>query len=421
MSVGFTCRAVVEDKHFVKQMIRMLGEEKRYEVWQDEDYMGVRFCRLGDLFFQFRSGLDGEIPAEMVYGECTSSLAGAGFHAAAVHFVEELARETGLEFRLDDETGYGEDHDFERMREDHFYEWLKNLVEVCREQEEKWPDAVSFGLCWDLDQYTPEEVPGTVFTPFGRFSVQKITGWVEHEGIEPFAKEFFIWNEPGRDARFYRNTALSLMWEDCCFMPGSRSEADEKLNGRIIGELEKALLLDRSLPFPVKEYEMLCRLNGREPVDTAKVPAFEADYPVGYRRGMVREKLGNMTFVVPGWYLSEYDEDGNSHVWYDGLDEAWHAVRITAFKSREGTPEITDSIFEGAEGEARDGENGCLKYRFAYAGSQEDEPDGAYCQYVGEAVGGCQVALITASCEHRDDEWAEAFFKSLSHVPEIDE
>lgn len=70
MSVGFTCQAVVNDKRFVKQMIRMLGEEKRYEVRQEEDYMRVGFCRLGDVFFQFNSGLDGEIPAQMVYGEC---------------------------------------------------------------------------------------------------------------------------------------------------------------------------------------------------------------------------------------------------------------------------------------------------------------------------------------------------------------
>ena len=74
---------------------------------QEEDYRRVGFCRLGDLVFQFGSGLDGEIPTQMVYGECTSSLAGAGFHAAAVRFVEELARETEMEIILSDETGYG--------------------------------------------------------------------------------------------------------------------------------------------------------------------------------------------------------------------------------------------------------------------------------------------------------------------------
>ena len=418
MSVGFTCQAVVQDKRFVKQMIRMLGEEKRYEVRQEEDCMRVGFCRLGDVFFQFSSGLDGEIPAQMVYGECTSSLAGAGFHAAAVHFVEELARETDLEFILDDETGYGDDHDFERMREEHFYGWLKNLVAVCREREEKCPDAVSFGLCWALDQYTPEEVPGTVFTHFGRFSIQKMLGWVENEGIEPFAKEFFIWNEPGRDAGYYRNTALSLMWEECCFMPGSRSEWDKRMNDRIIDDLEKALLLDRGLPFPTEEYILLCRLNGREPEAVADVPVYEPDYPIGYKRGNVRDKIGTMTFVVPGSYLYEYDEDSNSHLWYDGLEEDWHAIRITALKSREESPEITERIFDGAEGEPISGENGCLAYRFAFAGTTEHETDGPCSQYVGEVAGGYQIALITASCEHREDEWAEAFFRSMSHSPE---
>ena len=41
----------------------------------------------------------------------------------------------------------------------------------------------------------------------------------------------------------------------------------------------------------------------------ADVPVYEPDYPIGYRRGNVRDKIGTMTFVVPGSYLYEYDED----------------------------------------------------------------------------------------------------------------
>ena len=48
----------------------------------------------------------------------------------------------------------------------------------------------------------------------------------------------------------------------------------------------------------------------------------------------------------------------------------------------------------------------------------EHETDGPCSQYVGEVAGGYQIALITASCEHREDEWAEAFFRSMSHSPE---
>ena len=107
------------------------------------------------------------------------------------------------------------------------------------------------------------------------------------------------------------------------------------MNDRIIDDLEKALLLDRGLPFPTEEYILLCRLNGREPEAVADVPVYEPDYPIGYKRGNVRDKIGTMTFVVPGSYLYEYDEDSNSHLWYDGLEEDWHAIRITALKSRE--------------------------------------------------------------------------------------
>ena len=65
------------------------------------------------------------------------------------------------------------------------------------------------------------------------------------------------------------------MWEECCFMPGSRSERDKRMNDRIIDHLEKALLLDRGLPFPTEEYILLCRLNGREPEAVADVPVYE--------------------------------------------------------------------------------------------------------------------------------------------------
>ena len=84
----------------------------------------------------------------------------------------------------------------------------------------------------------------------------------------------------------------------------------------------------------------------------------------------------------------------------------------------EESPEITERIFSGADGEPVDGENGCLKYRFAFAGTVEPETEEAYSQYVGEVAGGYQIALITASCEHREDEWAEAFFRSVAHSPE---
>lgn len=419
MGIGFTFRAVVKDKKFVKQMIRMLGEEKRYGVWQQEDSMGVNLCRLGDIFFEFTPDLDGEIPEQFIKGGCTSSLAGPGLHAAAVRFVEELAVETDLDLEMNDETGYYEERDFERLKSESFYQWLSNMVSVCEERLRAQDEVSSFGLCWDLDQYRPEEVKNSVFTPYGRFSIPKITGWVEHEGIEPFAKEFFIWNEPGRDARFYRNSALGLMWEECRFMPGSRSDEDERVNSEIIDLLEKALRLDRSLPFPAEEYGLLCHLNEKEPKDVSDVPSYVSDYPIGYRRGVIRETLGSVEFAVPGWYISQFDEEDSTYRWYDGKNEDWHSVCMTALIGKSEKPQFKDQIYSGITGPLTTGGNGEVKYRFACAGLQEDEDGGVYTQYIGEVISGFQITLITLSSENEDRGWAEDFFESFEKAMEV--
>lgn len=63
------------------------------------------------------------------------------------------------------------------------------------------------------------------------------------------------------------------------------------MNDRIIDDLEKALLLDRGLPFPTEEYIiLLCRLNEEKPEAVADVPVYEPDYPIGYRRWNVRDR-----------------------------------------------------------------------------------------------------------------------------------
>ena len=46
--------------------------------------------------------------------------AGAGFHAAAVRFLDELGQKRLNELLVDDETEYYNHRDFERMKREHF-------------------------------------------------------------------------------------------------------------------------------------------------------------------------------------------------------------------------------------------------------------------------------------------------------------
>ena len=67
---------------------------------------------------------------------------------------------------VEDETGFYRHRDFQRMKEEHFYPWLRTLVEVCRRESGKGVSGMQ--LCWDLEQYAPEDIPDTTSSPEGR-------------------------------------------------------------------------------------------------------------------------------------------------------------------------------------------------------------------------------------------------------------
>ena len=182
-----------------------------------------------------------------------STPAGAGLHRAAVELLDSLPIR-GL--AVEDETGFYRHRDFQRMKEEHFYPWLRTLVDVCRQESGKGVSGMQ--LCWDLEQYAPEDIPDTVVTPMGRFRLGELADMVERDGIEVLAGRFFLWNGRTQDARFYRNRAINALWERCFFSSSRRSGEDAVINASILDDLERAARMDPSLPLPRSSYEEVC-------------------------------------------------------------------------------------------------------------------------------------------------------------------
>lgn len=366
MSLGFSIHTEIRNIETFQQAIEKLAVESGYHVEHSELSSTVSFCKLGDLFLNYEiqeKCAEGNIS---VTGDCQTNLLGAGFHKTAIEFIDKLQQETHTRLEVEDETGYYADRDFEGMRQHHFYPWLAKLFEVIHAQELKGDTALS--LCWDIYNYTPPSENGVVVSPFGSFRLAEVIHRIENEGIESFAKDFFIWNNPEQDARFHRGLALHAMWEDCYFMPSQRSEEDAQINGYIICELEAAASLDPSLPFPRKEYEELCRLHGCTPVSTEGIPQYETPFTIGYRRGLVSYKIGKIAIDIPGSYLKSVDE--GTTVYYDGVADDWHTVRCTGY-TIEGEPDYLD-VEEEVIGEGTfDGG----KYRLYDMGCDRDSDD----------------------------------------------
>lgn len=241
----------------------------------------------------------------------------------------------------------------------------------------------------------PRGIEGTVVSPFGRICPEHLVERIKDEGIERLASEFFMWNNEERDALFYRNTALSALWEDCYFMPSARSEEDMEINSFIIENLEKAAAMDTSLAFPKEDYLLLCRLVEKEPVDVSALPDFISEFPIGYRKDKVTYTLGNLKFGLPGNYL--YFEEDDSRGYYDGEDENWHVVRMLAYSMPDDEADYLEDD-ENVLIEEKFFENG--KCRLYDLGGEEDSDEYVcQCQIITEH----QFTLFTLSCEGKDE------------------
>lgn len=391
MSIGFRLQTKCKRISSFQKLLDKVAKRNSLSVRHTKECSELSVCRLGSIFFFYESVSDGI----SVAGDCQTNLLGAGFHKAAVDIVDELMDISGFLFELEDETEYYEHRDFERMRSEHFYHWLNAIVELCRERMNE--GAGMTAVCWDCNKYMPQEVEGTVFSPFGRFRPERFIERVNRDGIEALAREFFMWNNEARDALFYRNTALNAMWEDCYFMPSARSAEDAEINTFIIDNLEKAAAMDASLPFPKEDYLALCTLAGRTPIDTSALPDYECEKPIGYRKDRVTYTVGNLKFTVPGSFL--FFEEENSHGYYDAQNKDWHVVRLSAYSMPDDDVNYLDADQQMPVQE-KFFENG--KCRLYELGERECDDDTEYvyqCQVITER----QFTIFTLSCEGKQE------------------
>lgn len=393
MSIGLQFTGRIDRREALLEGAKILAKERNYHLTVGEGGMKVVMCPLGgELSILWRP--EGE-PAGpwLVRGTCVSTPAGAGLHRAAAELLDNLpVRDLAVE----DETGFFRHRDFRRMREEHFYPWLRTLVDVCRRESGKGVSGMR--LCWDLEQYAPEDIPDTVVTPMGRFRLSELVDLVEEGGIEALASRFFLWNGRTQDARFFRNRAINALWEDCCFAPSARSLEDGAINAAILDDLERAAKLDPTLPLPRGAYLEVCGLAERDPA-LPDGPALEEEFAPGYRKGMVTHAVGALRLNLPGAYLCGWEEweGGGAHLWSDGGDSpVW---RVSAYRVREGEARFTDNLNALNGVEDLELKGGALRWGWKEIYEGGERLYQAQC----EVVAGPHLYVVTATCGSPED------------------
>lgn len=383
-------------------MVKKLAKELGYRCVKLEKFWLVRICPEGHIWIRWCD--------RSLQGECQTNIAGPGFHVAAIDFLEKLARKEKLNLEVQDKTGYFLKRDFLSMRQKFFYQWFSDVIELVS----RWGEEDQPLFCFPTAYYIPERQKERLVTHIRSLSLKELRSIV-HSGLSvAFARDFFVWNEIEKDEYYYRNSGIVSMNQMCYYMPSARSEEDKEINQSIIIKLEKALSMNPNIPFPVKGYLEICRLDGHEPVDLTNVTPMEGEEGIGCRKYMTYRKVGNMSYAIPGNFLYGGEKGRLMDYYYDGKEYGGHEyfVYIAALEGREA--EFKNRWFElGIVEKLVDFSIGKAQAKAAFYEPEEKDGELLY-KMSAQVIYQEQRMNIIIVCRKPDEqEWALGLIKSI--------
>ncbi len=313
-----------EDKAQLQKTIQEQCEQEHLYLEQDEHHGEITICPQGVVDIEYRE--------DYAVLKTTTSAVGAGYHAYICEFFNQIAQACPVIMLLDDECEYLEDHDFERVRDHYFYSYLHMLLTNLKQMDE---DSEA-GYDWDNKAYLPLAKPGQVITPMGYLNVLEFTS----QTLSQAADRFFIWNDLEKNASFFRNSAISSLWNDCTFEYSD--ETRRAVAVHICEAIEKAHELDAQLALPIKQYERLCTLLKRTPKIHDAEDLGLTD--VGYRMNEVLYPYGSWLILEAGTCVQSFDGNTMILTRYDE-DHEWQAtMRITGYAAKEKLKDFAEGF-----------------------------------------------------------------------------
>lgn len=227
--------------------------------------------------------------------------AGAGFHAFCVDIFKDIEEEQPGKYELIDDLEYANDEDFHRLH--HIYE---NELDYIRNLLLTDPSFRDRNYLFDETYYLPKQEDGKINASAGQIDMKELVN-MDPDDLMDY---FYVWNDWDRDARFYRNAALTILAKEGAGEYTKMNDATIKAGNEICDYLEIAHEKDPALPLPVKEYFLLVNLLGRE--DKLK-DAVQMEKPaISYRDQEVWHLFSNCKVLAPGNAERSFDPVTNS-------------------------------------------------------------------------------------------------------------
>ncbi len=271
----------VEDKEQFSELLAYLCAERKLKMEDFDTRVEIEVCPGGNVLCIYKE--------ESVYIKTDSTLLGPGYHAFIAKLYDDILLESGIFFDVFDTTSYYEERSFEDLKYKHFYGWLDKVLNGS-EVECLYLQNILFSSY----AYIPEHKDGFIITPMGYLPLKKR----KYDEIVDLVEQFFLWNEEERDAIYYRNCSLWILWRECYFAYSNMNEHTTKTAETIIDYVEIAHAKDEHLALPYKEYIQLCNILQRETL-ILRCQDMYCEI-IGYRQGMVNYTFGNWRIRAHG-------------------------------------------------------------------------------------------------------------------------
>lgn len=303
------------------------ANQQQLEIYQE--YALFKICPYGEINLQWEG--------KYLTFSSDASMLGAGYYDYVYHLLTKLKAESDMEWDLYDPCGYQEHQDFETLKFQYFYPFLSALKELALSNESGSPY-----LCSQNEDYLPMPKENCAVTMMGYLSLSELANM----DVEAFAQAFYLWNDKGITARYYRNCAQAILWNRCYYEFSSMSGESIKAAEDVLSYLESAYELDDTLPLFMHEYNQLCDALNVPPV-IQKAQALPVE-EIGYRHQLVLRNVEGWNIWLDGMGILFYDkalEHYSFNAPYHEDEEQWHY--FVRFDMKQEAVEYAETMLNG--------------------------------------------------------------------------
>lgn len=229
------------------QVISAICHREEVQIEESGDKVVVSVCPQGKIVI-------GEKDNELDLYASTRH-AGAGFHAFVVDIFKDIQEELPGNYELIDDLHFAEDEDFDHLQalfEDEL-DYLRGLL--LKEEEMRLRNYM-----YEETYYLPIEKENRICTSIGDMDQEEF----RQISMEDLINSFYVWPNWDKDARYYKNAALTVLAKEGMGIYSKMNEMAEKKANEICDYIELAYQKDNQISLPVKEYTYLTNLLNRE-------------------------------------------------------------------------------------------------------------------------------------------------------------